>query len=135
MYAPGTEYRGTRLTATSVLNTVTSLLQPLFLVARMNGHTFSCKKPSLIRSLVNTANFFVPLVIVLMRFHYLSNVCAWFLWKDLKSLIWIYVHVDVSSTHIYNRHNVTLFTPLLADILMKWKVHSEREHGTLYFTV
>ena len=134
MYAPGTEYRGTRLTATSVLNTLTSLLQPLFLVARMNGHTFSCKKPSLIRSLVNTANFFVPFVIVLMGFYCLCNVCAWFLWKDLKSLIWIYVHVDVGS-HIHNRHNVTLFTPLLADILMKWKVHSEREHGTLYFTV
>ena len=75
MYAPGTEYGGTRLTATSVLNTVTSLLQPLFLVARMNGHTFSCKKPSLIRSLVNTSNFFVPLVTVLTGFHCLSNVC------------------------------------------------------------
>ena len=70
-----------------------------------------------------------------MGFHCLSNVCAGFLWKDLKQLIWIYVDVNVSSTHIHNRHNVTLFTPLLADILMKWKVHSEREHGTLCFTV
>ena len=43
-------------------NTVTSLLQPLFLAARQNGHTFSCKKkPSLIRSPVNTTKFFWPI--------------------------------------------------------------------------
>ena len=40
-------------------NKDTSLLQHLFLAARQNGHTFSCKKkkPSLIRSPVNTAKF------------------------------------------------------------------------------
>ena len=36
-------------------NMVTSLLQPLFL-AQQNSHTFSYKKPSPIRSTVNTAN-------------------------------------------------------------------------------
>ena len=52
-------------------NTVTSLLRPLFLAALQNDHTFSCKKTSLIRSPINTANFFTPLVImtVLTGFH------------------------------------------------------------------
>ena len=51
-------------------NTVTSLLRPLFLAALQNDHTFSCKKTSLIRSPVNTANFFAPLVtVVLTGFH------------------------------------------------------------------
>ena len=61
MYAPGTEHRVTRLTATSVLNMVASLLRPLFLATRLNGHTFSCEKPSLMRSLVNTAKLFCPI--------------------------------------------------------------------------
>ena len=51
-------------------NTVTSLLRPLFLAALQNDHTFSCKKTSLIRSPDNTANFFAPLVtVVLTGFH------------------------------------------------------------------
>ena len=50
-------------------NMVTSLLRPLFLVALQNDHTFSCKKTSLIRSPVNMANFFPPLVTVLTGFH------------------------------------------------------------------
>ena len=51
-------------------NTVTSLLRPLFLAALQNDHTFSCKKTPLIRSPVNTANFFAPLVtVVLTGFH------------------------------------------------------------------
>ena len=41
--------------------TATSLLWPLFLAARQNGHTLSCKKPKLIRSPVNTAKCFWPL--------------------------------------------------------------------------
>ena len=38
--------------------TVTSLLQTPFLAAQQNGHTVTCKKPSLIRSLVNTTKCF-----------------------------------------------------------------------------
>ena len=45
-------------------NTITLLLRPLFLAARQNGHTFSCKKTLLIRPY-----FFQPLVTVLMGFH------------------------------------------------------------------
>ena len=40
--------------------TATSLLRPLFLDAWKNGHTFSCKKPSLIRSPLNKAKFVWP---------------------------------------------------------------------------
>ena len=43
------------------LLTATSLLRPLFLAAQQNDHTFSCKKPSLIRSPANTAKFFWPI--------------------------------------------------------------------------
>ena len=34
-----------------------------------NGHTFSCKKPSIIQSPINTAEFFGPLVTVLTGVH------------------------------------------------------------------
>ena len=49
-------------------NTITLLLRPLFLAARQNGHTFSCKKPSLIRPY-----FFLPLVTILTGFHYIQE--------------------------------------------------------------
>ena len=50
-------------------NTVTSLLRPLFLAARQNGHKLSCKK-----NLVNTAIFFVTLVTVLTGFHWSKKI-------------------------------------------------------------
>ena len=51
-------------------NTVTSLLRPLFLATWQNGHTFSGKKkPSLIWSPINKANFSGPLLTVLTGFH------------------------------------------------------------------
>ena len=34
-----------------------------------NGHTFSCKKPSIIQSPINTAEFFGPLVTLLTGVH------------------------------------------------------------------
>ena len=34
-----------------------------------NGHTFSCKKPSIIQSPINTAEFFGPLVTVFTGVH------------------------------------------------------------------
>ena len=49
-------------------NSVTSLLRALFLAARQNGYTLSCKK-----TLVSTANFFVPLVTVLTGLHCIKN--------------------------------------------------------------
>ena len=51
--------------------TVTLLLRPLFLAAWQNSHKFlSWKKPLLIRSPINTANFVGPLVTVLTGFHF-----------------------------------------------------------------
>ena len=53
-YISTEKYSGT-LPYSHLSNMVTSLLQPLFL-AQQNSHTFSYKKPSPIRSTVNTAN-------------------------------------------------------------------------------
>ena len=38
-----------------------SLLRPLLLAAWQNGHAFSCKKSSLMRSPLNTAKLFCPI--------------------------------------------------------------------------
>ena len=53
-YISTEKYSGT-LPYSHLSNMVTSLLQPLFL-AQQNSHTFYYKKPSPIRSTVNTAN-------------------------------------------------------------------------------
>ena len=63
------KYNGTR-PYSHLGNTITSLLQPLFLAGGKNGHKFSCtKKTSLLRSPIKTANFFGPLVTVLTGLH------------------------------------------------------------------
>ena len=51
---------GNRVTVTSVTRS-SRYYHHSFLAARQNGHTFSRKKPSLIRSPINTANFFWPI--------------------------------------------------------------------------
>ena len=59
-----------RLTATSVIRSP-RYHDTSFLPAWQNGHTFSCKtKPSVIRSPVNTAIFFSPLVTVSTGYHF-----------------------------------------------------------------
>ena len=60
---------------------VTSLLQPLFLAARLNDPTFPCKKKTLVKTATPMIppNFFGPLVTVLTGFHCINTKAVLYL--------------------------------------------------------
>ena len=82
-----------------------SLLWPLFLVARQNDHTSSCKKPSLIRSPVNMAKFFGPICDCINRAPLYLIIIGWG-WESSEEL-WRFEEGVIIATDntLWDLHN------------------------------
>ena len=87
--------------------TVTSLLRPLFLAPGKTTLHFFVRKPLLIRSLVNTANFFGPLVTVLMgsppKCTFEHIILTYLQWIAIKGRLFLYNFTLNNSNHVLSK--------------------------------
>ena len=94
-----------------------------FLAAQQNGHTFSCKKPSLIQSPVEMAKFFWPIGdhIKLMWFHYnkfVTLTTGISLWPLIKLLCvgGLSTQVIHFYVNLYKGYNSTVETAKISKV-------------------